>query len=91
MELPSLLLLANYETNLPPKIGIQGDDELYRAHRQDVAQEKERNEAAAKQSRVRQSNQVLLRFSLFPVRHPVYGPGSSVNESDSLKQRRRDW
>ena len=32
-------------------------------------------EAGAKQSQVKQSNQLLLRFSPFPVRHPVYGPG----------------
>ena len=31
--------------------------------------------AAAKQSQVRQSNQLLHSFSLFPMRHPVYWPG----------------
>ena len=44
---------------------------MYRDNSQDVAQEKERNEAAAKQSQVKQSNQLLLHFSPFP----VYGPG----------------
>ena len=42
----------------------------YRDCRQDVALEMERNWAAAKQSQVRPSNQLLLSFPPFPVRHP---------------------
>ena len=60
------------------KQGIFRSCTIYRARRQDVAQEKERNQAAAKQSRVRQSNQLLLSLSPFPERHPVYGPGRSM-------------
>ena len=43
---------------------------LYRDRRQDVALEMERNYAAPKQSQVRPSNQLLLSFPPFPVRHP---------------------
>ena len=43
---------------------------MYRDRRQDVALEMERNQAAAKQSQVRPSNQLLLIFPPFPARHP---------------------
>ena len=43
---------------------------MYRDRRQDIALEMERNYGAAKQSQVRPSNQLLLSFPPFPVRHP---------------------
>ena len=49
---------------------------MYRARRQDVALEKERNYAAGKQSQEGQSNQWLIRFSSFPVQPPVFVLGS---------------
>ena len=52
---------------------------MYRDRRQDVALEMERNQAAAKQSQVRPSNQVLLSLPPLPVQHP--GDDHSTNLS----------
>ena len=60
-------------TTFEDKYGtLNQKDEVYWARRHDVAQEKERNYAEAKQSQDWQSNQLLLSFPPFPVRHPVY-------------------
>ena len=49
---------------------------MYRDRRQDVAPEIERNYAAPKQNQFRPSNQLLLIFPPFPVRHPGADHGS---------------
>ena len=54
-----------------PRMVLTLAEVLYRATRQDVAQEMEGNEATVKQGQLRPSNQLLLSFPPFPVRHPV--------------------
>ena len=56
----------------------------YRVDGVDVAEETERNEAAARQSWGRQHTWLLLSFSPFPVRHPLH-PLCTLN----LNRRRR--
>ena len=51
----------------------------YRVDGVDVAQETERNEAAARQSWARQHAWLLLSFSLVPLRHPLH-PLYTLNE-----------
>ena len=51
---------------------------MYRARVKDVAQERETNKAAAKQRQVMQSNQLVVSFPPFPVRHPAHGPGTCI-------------
>ena len=45
---------------------------LYRAGVQDAPQEMERNKAAAKQSKVRPTTQLLITFPPLPVGHPAH-------------------
>ena len=53
----------------------------YRARRQEVAQERKRNESTTDLIARPGSACLLHSFSPFPVRHPVYGPGTCASFS----------
>ena len=60
---------------------------MYRAGVQDAPQEMERNKAAAKQSTVRPTTQLLLTFPPFPVGHSAHEHGTTAVAPHLICQR----
>ena len=62
---------------------LMGSEIMYSVDGVDVAQEMERNLAAARHSWARQNTWLLLSFSLFPVQHPLH-PLSMLMDQKTL-------